>query len=108
MLHVNSAGPQLLSISGDATVYEANTLHAALAGLSLTGEGPISIDLGSLESMDVSGLQILVAFRRHLGAARVSFHNLPAHTFDARLRRSARRARSASVGRTSGTPVTIP
>ena len=54
MLHVNSAGPQLLSISGDATVYEANTLYAALAGLSLAGEGQISIDLGSLESMDVS------------------------------------------------------
>ena len=82
MLYVTSPAPQFLSISGDATVYEANTLYAALAGLSLAKEGPISVDLGSLESMDVSGLQILVAFRRQLGAARVSFCNLPAHILD--------------------------
>jgi anti-anti-sigma regulatory factor len=82
MLNVNSTGPQLLSISGDATVYEADTLYSALAGLSLSSEGQISIDLGSLESMDVSGVQILVAFRRQLGAARVSFHNLPSHILD--------------------------
>jgi anti-anti-sigma regulatory factor len=82
MLHVNSAGPQLLQISGDATVYEANTLYAALAGLSLATEGDISVDLHGLEAMDISGVQILVAFRRHLGAARVSFHSLPAHILD--------------------------
>ena len=82
MLHVTSKEPRHLSISGDATVYEAKTLYAALAGLSLAGEGPISIDLGSLEAMDVSGVQILIAFRRHLGAARVSFVNLPAHILD--------------------------
>jgi anti-anti-sigma regulatory factor len=82
MLQVNGAGPQALSISGDATVHEANTLYAALAGLSLASEGQISIDLGNLEAMDVSGLQILVAFRRQLGAARVSFRNLPAHILE--------------------------
>jgi anti-anti-sigma regulatory factor len=82
MLHVTSEGPQSLSISGDATVHEANTLYAALAGLSLASEGQISIDLGSLESMDVSGMQLLVAFRRHLGAARVSFLTLPPHILD--------------------------
>ena len=82
MLHVNTTGTQLLSISGDATVCEANTLYTALAGLSLADEGQIAVDLGSLESMDVSGLQILVAFRRQLGATRVSFHNLPAHILD--------------------------
>jgi anti-anti-sigma regulatory factor len=82
MLHVNSVEPQLLSISGDATVYEASTLYAALAGLSLAAEGDISVDLHGLEAMDVSGVQILVAFRRQLGTARVSFHNLPAHILD--------------------------
>jgi anti-anti-sigma regulatory factor len=82
MIHVNSEGPQHLSISGDATVYEANTLYAALAGLSLASEGDISVDLHQLEAMDVSGVQILVAFRRQLGAARVSFHHLPVHILD--------------------------
>jgi anti-anti-sigma regulatory factor len=82
MLHVTSAGPQLLSISGDATVYEANTLYVALAGLSLATQGDISVDLHGLEAMDVSGVQILVAFRRHLGVSRVSFLNLPAHILD--------------------------
>ncbi len=82
MLHVNSEGPQVIRISGDATVCEANTLHVALAGLSLAKEGDINVDLRGLEAMDVSGVQILVAFRRHLGAARVSFRNLPAHILD--------------------------
>jgi anti-anti-sigma regulatory factor len=79
MLKVDVQGAQQVSISGDATVYEAGTLFAALAGLSLAADGEISVDLGSLEALDVAGVQILVAFRRHLGAARVSFHNLPAH-----------------------------
>lgn len=82
MIHVNSEGPQLISISGEATVFQANTLHGALAGLSLAPQGNISIDLHGLEAIDVSGAQILVAFRRHLGAARVSFHSLPAHVLD--------------------------
>jgi anti-anti-sigma regulatory factor len=82
MLHVNSEGPRRLSISGDATVYEASALYVALAGLTLATEGDISVDLHGLEAMDVSGVQILVAFRRHLGSARVSFHNLPAHILD--------------------------
>jgi anti-anti-sigma regulatory factor len=82
MLHVNSEGPQLISISGEATVSQANTLYLALAGLSLASQGNITVDLHGLEAIDVSGVQILVAFRRHLGAARVSFHGLPAHILD--------------------------
>jgi anti-anti-sigma regulatory factor len=82
MLSVNSEGAQHISILGDATVYEANTLHKALSGLSLACEGEIAIDLAGLEALDVAGVQILVAFRRHLGAVRVSFHNIPAHILD--------------------------
>ena len=71
-----------MEIAGDATVYEADSLHAALAGLRLAGTGEIAIDLGNLESLDVAGAQILVAFRRHLGATRVSMNNFPAHILD--------------------------
>jgi ABC-type transporter Mla MlaB component len=79
MLKVDFQGVQQFSISGDATIYDAGRLVAALAGLDLAADGDIRVDLASLEALDVAGVQILVAFRRHLGAARVSFHNIPAH-----------------------------
>lgn len=82
MLKVTSQGARHLEIAGDATVYEAERLHAALAGLRLASTGEIVVDLGNLESLDVAGVQILVAFRRYLGAARVSMNNFPDHILD--------------------------
>ena len=82
MLKVTSQGERHLEIAGDATVYEADSLHAALAGLHLASTGEIAVDFGKLESLDVAGAQILVAFRRHLGATRVSMNNFPAHILD--------------------------
>ena len=79
MLKVAFQGAQQFSISGDATVYEAGTLVEALTGLDLAADGVIRVDLAHLEALDVAGVQILVAFRRHLGAARVSFCNIPPH-----------------------------
>ena len=82
MLKVINQGERHLEISGDATVFEADKLHTALAGLRLASEGEISVELGNLEALDVAGAQILIAFRRYLGATRVSLHNLPAHIVD--------------------------
>lgn len=82
MLKVTSQGERHLEIAGDATVHEAERLHAALAELCLASTGEIAVDLGNLESLDVAGAQILVAFRRYLGATRVSMNNFPAHIVD--------------------------
>jgi ABC-type transporter Mla MlaB component len=82
MLKVIHQEERLLEISGDATVYEADKLYAALTALRLASKGEIRIDLANLAALDVAGAQILIAFRRHLGATRVSLNNFPAHILD--------------------------
>jgi anti-anti-sigma regulatory factor len=82
MVQVNSQGPRHVEIIGDATIHDAETLYAGLVGLTLDETADIEIDMRGLEALDVAGVQILVAFRRHWGAARMSFRNLPAHVLE--------------------------
>jgi len=82
MLHVYKNEPMSICISGDLIVSEACSLYTALAKLKLDTEGEVVVDLQKVVAMDASGMQILLAFRRHLGSERVNFHNLPAHILD--------------------------
>lgn len=71
---------QRLVLAGEATVGSAAELHRQLCQMPPCDE--IEVDLSGLEALDVTGTQVLVAWRRHLGADRVRFLACPASIAD--------------------------
>jgi len=62
MIHVTIVSSHELNIRGEATVHHASKLYCSLASATLAREGSLTLDLRDLESIDVAGAQILIAF----------------------------------------------
>ena len=62
-MNETASGTPVLSESGEITIFEATAFRDALVTL-LTHEGRVTLDLGGVERIDTSGVQILMAALR--------------------------------------------
>jgi anti-anti-sigma regulatory factor len=66
-----------LQLRGEATVHGAETLREQLSRALAPVSGPVLVDTGSLEALDVLGAQVLLAWRASLEPGRLHFTGWP-------------------------------
>ncbi|MDJ0763480.1 MAG: STAS domain-containing protein [Myxococcota bacterium] len=69
-LHKNEDGTVILT--GDATVHYVERLYEQLKDLLQDAPDHLIIDLGKMQSIDLAGAQVLIAFKRSVAPTTVS------------------------------------
>ena len=70
MLEVKRDGSNIISIAGEATVFDVQLLHDELRSLEPSTEA-LKLDLDGLTRVDVAGLQVLLALVARFPSAHV-------------------------------------
>lgn len=71
MIDVTMTDHDSVTITGEATVYQVETLHSKLHGLPINGSA-VALDLEGVKEVDAAGLQVLLAFLRRYPKTRIS------------------------------------